>query len=155
MSITPITRENLPEWARLHALLFPELTLEESLAECEDWFSAEPSSANWPKEMGVLYEKDGKYIGFVNISVRNDYVNGTDTSPVVFIEGIYVLPEYRSLGIGRELLEYAESFAIEKDISQLASDCFIDNIASEKFHKSCGFVEMERVICFVKNVGKA
>jgi len=145
MSIVKIDQSNLAEWARLHALLFPELSFEESLAECAEWLENK-------KEVGVLYEKDGEYAGFINLSIRNDYVNGTDTSPVAFVEAIYILPEYRRVGIGRELMEYAEKFARENGITQIASDCFIDNDLSEEFHKSCGFVEKERVICFVKNI---
>ncbi|MCL2837721.1 MAG: GNAT family N-acetyltransferase [Oscillospiraceae bacterium] len=145
MIIVKIDQSNLAEWAKLHALLFPELSFEESFAECAEWLENK-------KEVGVLYEKDGKYAGFINLSIRNDYVNGTDTSPVAFVEAIYILPEYRRLGIGRELLEYAEKFAREHGITQIASDCFIDNALSEEFHKNCGFVEKERVICFVKNI---
>ena len=84
--------------------------------------------------------------------MRNDYVNGTGTSPVAFVEAIYILPGYRGQGIGKELIQYAEEYAKQRDITQLASDCFTDNIASEKFHKSCGFIEKERVICFEKDV---
>jgi len=62
------------------------------------------------------------------------------------------LPDYRMQGIGREFIEYAEKFAKQKGIAQLASDCFIDNSLSETFHKCCGFTEKERVICFVKNI---
>ena len=143
--IVDATRENINEWAEMSVLLFPELTFEEAYAECEEWLEVR-------KEIGVLYQKDGKYAGFMQISVRNDYVNGTETSPVVFVEAIYIYPEYRKLGIGREFIEYAENFARERGISELASDCLLDNTDSEKFHKSCGFIEKERVICFAKRV---
>ena len=91
-------------------------------------------------------------MGYINVSVRNDYVNGTDTSPVAFVEALYILPEHRKQGIGRELIKYAEEFARQRGITQLASDCFVDNSMSENFHKSCGFIEKERIICFVKDV---
>ena len=146
MSFVAIDRNNLSEWARLHAMLFTHLTFEESLAECEEWFANQ-------KEVGVLYEREGEFIGVMNLSVRNDYVNGTETSPVAFVEAIYILPEFRGRGIGREMIEYAENFARERRIRELASDCFTDNLDSELFHKRCGFEEKERVICFVKNVG--
>ena len=145
MSIVAIDHTNLKEWAEMSTLLFPELSFEEAYAECEEWLTTK-------KEVGVLYQKDNQYVGFMNVSVRNDYVNGTDTSPVAFVEAIYIMPEYRKQGIGRELIEYAEEFARQRGITQLASDCFIDNSMSENFHKSCGFIEKERVICFVKDV---
>jgi len=145
MSIIKADETNLKEWAEMSTLLFPELTYDEAYKECENWLLDK-------NEIGLLYKIDGKYAGFMNIAVRKDYVNGTDSSPVVFIEAIYVLPQYRKAGIGKEFIKYAEDFAKEQNISQIASDCLIDNSQSEAFHKSCGFIEKERVICFVKDI---
>lgn len=146
MAIVLADESNLKEWTELAVLLFPDSSFEEELRFHEGVLRSE-------KEMGFLYQVEGQYVGFMNLSVRNDYVNGTDTSPVVFVEAIYVLPQYRGQGVGRKLIEYAEGYARQKGIRQLASDCFVDNVASEDFHKRCGFVEKERVICFVKDVG--
>ena len=146
MSIIQATKDQLTEWTNLAVMLFPDSTFDDELKFHKEILELE-------KEVGFLYQKDDQYVGFMNISIRNDYVNGTDTSPVVYIEAIYVLSEYRQHGIGRKFLEHAEQFAKERGITQLASDCFIDNIMSENFHKSCGFIEKERVICFVKDVG--
>ena len=148
MSIITADASTLKPWTDLAILLFPDTTFEEE-------FELHKEILESDNEMGLLYEKDGLYVGFMHLSIRTDYVNGTETSPVVFIEAIYVLPDYRKQGIGREFLEYAEQFAKEKGIKQLASDCFTDNYLSESFHKNCGFVEKERVICFVKDVGGA
>lgn len=145
MSIVIADSTNLKEWTDLSILLFPDSTFDEELDLHKKILAAD-------NELGLLYQKDGLYVGFMHLCIRNDYVNGTDTSPVVFIEAIYVLPEYRNQGIGREFMKYAEEFARQRGIKQLASDCFIDNHLSENFHKSCGFIEKERVICFVKDV---
>jgi aminoglycoside 6'-N-acetyltransferase I len=145
MSIVKADMTNLKELTNLAVLLFPDETYEYLLGIYNE-------SLVSGKEFNILYQADGKYVGYMHIAIRSDYVNGTDTSPVVFIEAIYVLPEYRKRGIGREFIEYAERFATERGITQVASDCLIDNEQSEKFHKSCGFIEQERVICFVKNV---
>ena len=145
MSIVIADSTILKEWTDLAILLFPHSTFDEEL----DLHKKILASDN---EVGLLYQKDNLHVGFMHLSIRNDYVNGTDTSPVAFIEAIYVLPEYRNQGIGKEFIEYAEQFARQKGVSQLASDCFIDNHLSENFHKSCGFMEKERVICFVKDV---
>ena len=145
MSIIRATEQHLIEWTNLATLLFPDSPFEEELQFHKDVLASE-------KEMGLLYQIDGKIVGFMNMSVRNDYVNGTNTSPVVFIEAIYVLPEYRKRGIGNKFITYAERYAKQKGIKQLASDCFTDNTLSENFHKGCGFEEKERVICFVKDI---
>jgi len=136
---------NLKEWTNLAVLLFPESSFEEEYQFHQEILTSE-------KEIGYLYLLDNQYVGFMNISIRNDYVNGTETSPVVYIEAIYVLPEYRKKGIGLEFIQHAEAVAREMGIKELASDCIIDNALSEKFHKGCGFEEKERVICFVKKV---
>ena len=38
---------------------------------------------------------DGKAIGFAQCQLRHDYVEGTDSSPVGYLEGIFVEAEYR------------------------------------------------------------
>jgi len=145
MNIVQVDESKLDAWAGLVMLMFPYLTYDESLNECRHWLATQG-------EIGFLYQQDGQSVGFMNLSIRKDYVNGTDTSPVAFVEAIYILPEYRKLGFGGELVEYAEEFARDNGMTQLASDCLIDNSVSEAFHKSCGFVEKERVICFVKDI---
>ena len=147
MGIVNADANNLNEWVNLALLLFPESSFDEELTLHKKILASE-------QEEGLLYQKDNRYVAFMNLSIRHDYVNGTDTSPVVFVEALYVLPGYQRRGIGRELIEYAENYARQRGITQLASDCFTDNLLSESFHKSCGFVEKERVICFVKNIDK-
>ena len=145
MGIIQADMTNLEEWTNLAVMLFPDSSFVEE-------FDLHKHILTLENEVGFLYQKDNRYVGFMNLSIRYDYVNGTDTSPVVFVEAIYVLPDYRQHGIGKEFIEYAEMFAKQKGITQLASDCLIDNYLSESFHKSCGFIEKERVICFVKNI---
>ena len=45
----------------------------------------------------VAYDRQEQPVGLVEASLRRDYVNGTDNSPVVFLEGIYVVPRQLSL----------------------------------------------------------
>ncbi len=145
-NIVKASKSTLQEWAKLSFRLYGDHhTFEEMLHNCNEFLLNS-------KENGFLYEIDGKYVAFVNISIRTDYVNGTNSSPVAFIEAIYVLQEYRGIGVARELIGVAEKFARDNGCKELASDCLISNIESEKFHKSCGFRETERVICFAKEV---
>jgi len=145
MNIIKADNTSLIEWTNLALMLFPESNFEEELNFHKQVLVSE-------KEVGLLYQKDDKFVGFMNLSIRNDYVNGTDSSPVAFVEAIFILPEYRKQGIAREFIKYAEDFARQNNCKQLASDCLLENNLSEHFHKSCGFVEKERVICFAKSV---
>ena len=91
-------------------------------------------------------------VGFAQCQLRHDYVEGTDSSPVGYLEGIYVADGYRKQGIARELLATCESWAKEKGCSEFASDCELDNVQSLKFHLNVGFEEANRIICFSKKL---
>ena len=146
MCIIQASLENIDEWVKLSCKLFPEDTYEELYELYYSFLTNEKKH----KEIGYLYQANNKFVAFINFSIRYEYVNGTNTSPVLFIEALYVLEEYRKQGIARKLINHAENYAKENGIKQIASDCLIDNTISELFHKSCGFKETERVIFFVK-----
>jgi aminoglycoside 6'-N-acetyltransferase I len=95
---------------------------------------------------------NNKAIGFVQCQLRNDYVEGTSTSPVGYLEGIFIQKEYRHSGYARELLLKCEKWAKEKQCTEFASDCELDNDTSLEFHLSMGFKEANRIICFTKNI---
>lgn len=91
-------------------------------------------------------------VGFAQCGLRTDYVEGTETSPVGYLEGIYVKAAYRKKGYARELLLTCEGWAKNMGCTEFASDCEIDNAESLKFHNAMGFEEANRIICFKKNL---
>lgn len=95
---------------------------------------------------------DEKAVAFANVALRHDYVEGTETSPVEYLEGVYVKENYRKKGYARELVEACEKWAIEKNCKEFASDCLLENTDSLKFHLAIGFIEANRIICFKKNL---
>ena len=88
--------------------------------------------------------------GFAQCGMRHDYVEGTRSSPVGYLEGIFVKPEYRSRGCARALLSACEDWAREKGCTEFASDCELTNTESLSFHRNVGFREANRIICFTK-----
>lgn len=95
---------------------------------------------------------DENVIGFAQCQLRHDYVEGTDSSPVGYLEGIYVMESYRKQGIARELLSACEHWAKTKGCKEFASDCELDNAQSLQFHLNVGFQEANRIICFTKKL---
>ena len=91
-------------------------------------------------------------VGFAQCQLRYDYVEGTGSSPVGYLEGIYVAEEYRKHGIARELLAACEGWAKEKGCTEFASDCELENTQSLQFHLNVGFEEANRIICFTKKI---
>lgn len=89
-------------------------------------------------------------VGFIEVALRHDHVNGTETSPVAFVEGLYVRQRSRRKGWGRELMSSAEAWARSRGCTELASDAALDNTVSHRAHVSLGFHETERVVYFRK-----
>ena len=99
----------------------------------------------------IKYAAD-KPIAFAQCQLRHDYVEGTDSSPVGYLEGIFVSDGYRKQGYAAELLSECEKWAKEKGCTEFASDCELDNADSLRFHMSLGFEEANRIICFRKDL---
>lgn len=99
----------------------------------------------------LAYE-GGAPIGFAQCQLRHDYVEGTKTSPVGYLEGIFVSEPYRKQGIAKWLLAACESWAKEKGCAEFASDCELTNNESLRFHLSMEFEEANRIICFTKKL---
>ncbi len=131
--------------AKLAIQMWEDNTLEgltEDLAE----IIANPESAVF-----LLY--DGEVaIGFSQCQLRHDYVEGTDSSPVGYLEGIFVEEAYRNKGYAKDLLRQCESWAKEMGCTEFASDCELENTGSLAFHLKMGFLEANRVICFTKKL---
>lgn len=91
-------------------------------------------------------------VGFAQCQLRSDYVEGTETSPVGYLEGIFVLESYRKRGYAKELLHMCEAWAKDMGCTEFASDCELDNTDSLGFHLAMGFTEANRIICFTKKL---
>lgn len=100
----------------------------------------------------LLAEDGGAAIGFAQCGLRHDYVEGTHSSPVGYLEGIYVLPDCRQGGVARALVGACEAWACQQGCRQFASDCTLDNAQSAAFHRAVGFAEAARIICFTKEI---
>lgn len=99
----------------------------------------------------LAYEED-KPVGFAQCQLRHDYVEGTETSPVGYLEGIYVQEAYRKNGYASQLMKACENWARGEGCMEFASDCEIDNQESLTFHLKLGFEEANRIICFTKKL---
>ena len=91
-------------------------------------------------------------LGFAHCSLRHDYVEGTKGNAVGYLEGIYVVPEFRSKGIAKALAVRCENWAASMGCSEFASDCELENTDSYNFHIAMGFNEANRIICFTKKI---
>lgn len=137
--------KDLPTLAELAGFLWPDHTTQELRAELAE-IMAKPDAAFF------LAFAEETAVGFAQCQLRHDYVEGTDSSPVGYLEGIFVADGYRKQGIARHLLTACENWAKEKGCAEFASDCELSNTQSLLFHRNVGFEEANRIICFVKKL---
>ncbi len=134
--------------ARLSPLvkvIWPEHTPEELTGIIEGYMGKEDSAV-------FAQEADGEYVGAALCCLRHDYVEGCDTSPVGYLEGVVVREGYRHRGIAGKLVSECEQWARDKGCTEFASDCELTNTASLGFHLGIGFTEENRIICFKKTL---
>ena len=143
--IRRLTESDRSEWLRMRSLLWPQED-PASLALDLDSLLQNPMTPVF-----VAEREGGRLCGLLEAGTR-PYADGCDTSPVGYIEGWYVDQDDRGTGIGRALVAEAEDWAREQGLHEMASDTAIDNDAGLKAHLALGYVEMEHLIHFAKNL---
>ena len=145
MDIIRAGPEEVNALAKLAVLLWPEHQAE-ALEHEFALLMAENKAAFFLARAGELT------VGFAQCALRHDYVEGTSTSPVGYLEGIYVREEHRREGVAAGLLSACETWARQQGCREFASDCELDNAQSLRFHLAAGFEEANRIICFTKKL---
>ena len=99
-----------------------------------------------------LSKDENGFTGFAQCHLRVDYVEGTESNPVGYLEGIFVEKIYRRKGVAKQLLAACEDWAREQGCTEFGSDVQIDNLDSLAFHLKSGFYEANRIICLAKKL---
>lgn len=79
-----------------------------------------------------LYRYNGEYVGYFSL---------VNIGESVEMNNLSVLPEYRHLGIGKEMIEYAKEYATKNTSAKKITIGIIeDNIILKKWYSSLGFM---------------
>lgn len=157
--LRPATTGESERLVELRRGLWPEGSAEEHRAELRELFADAAVSAN---QAVLVAEEDGDdrddgddgdrpLLGFVEVSIRS-HVEGCRGPRVGYVEGWYVVPESRGRGIGRLLIEAAESWAREQGCRELGSDAEATNAGSIAAHGALGFSVVDSIVCFRKDL---
>lgn len=137
---------DIEDWTRLRARLWRDDDATSHQAQIRAMLDA--------PERGVCmlaFEAENS-VGFAEASLRHDYVNGCDTSPVLFLEGIYTHPRWRRQGVARRLCAALAVWGRDRGLCEFASDAPLGNRASRAMHRALGFGETERVAFFRRSL---
>jgi aminoglycoside 6'-N-acetyltransferase I len=145
MQIESLTDASLESLTQLVLQLWPDCDYTEEYDHYKDLIRKE-------NEACYLAKEQDRYIAFIHLSLRTDYIEGATSNPVAYAEGLYVMPEYRQRSIGRQLLWVGQKWAKQKGCREFASDAQLDNQESIKFHSRVGFKETNRIVCFIKEI---
>ena len=144
MKIVKAEVKDASEVARLSLQLWPEHDIKEMELEFRELIQMDDAA--------VFLALEGEAVGFAQCQLRRDYVEGTQSSPVGYLEGIFVTQPCRNRGYARALLAACQDWARARGCTEFASDCELTNSESLAFHLSMGFLEANRIICFTKRL---
>jgi aminoglycoside 6'-N-acetyltransferase I len=136
---------DFPAWLRLRQALWPECSLEQH--------ELEMTTVLADADRAAVFVASGEsgLTGFVEIAMR-PWADGCETSPVGYVEGIFVTPEARGTGVGRALLRVAEAWAADRGCREMASDTPLDNAIARAVHQSLGYSEGAVLVHFHKRI---
>lgn len=148
MKIRRYESPDLAEWMRMRRELWPELPADEAAqrADCDAWLDRNNAIV-----LVVQRDDTPRLAGFIEVGER-EFADGCDTSPVAYLEGWFVDEDVRGRGIGRELVQAAEQWAIAKGYREFASDALLENVPSQRAHNAVGFAEVERAVRYAKQL---
>ena len=147
VTIRAVDVDDAEALAALRAALWPDDDAAAHLREALDALEQPDGAVAY-----LAFDANGAAVGFAEATLRHDYVNGTDDSPVGFLEGLYVVPAWRRRGVGRALVAAVEGWTRGRGCAELASDAELDNVSSHAAHVAYGFEETERVVYFRKRM---
>ena len=139
--IVPVSKENEKEWIELCIALWSDATADDLI---EGRIAYNLSD--------FLYYVDNEDVAFISLSVRNEYVEGADSAPTGYLEGIYVKPSHQKQGIAKKMVEFAKVWSAGQGCTTLASDVELHNEDSRLFHERIGFSEVSRAIHFAMRI---
>lgn len=102
----------------------------------------------------LVYIENNKMVGCVYIEKTDVFAEKEYEDDIFYISNLYVLEDYRRMGIANKLLKKVEEIAIENGIKIIASDYNISNKTSAIVHKNNGFIEVSKVVQVIKNIEK-
>lgn len=144
ITVRRIMSDDRDEWFKMRKGIWPEAPDEYLNFDMDDILASD-------RDAVFLSFVDGVPAGMIEARLR-EYGEGCETSPVGYIEGWFVYPEFRGKGVAGILVGAAEDWARGMGCSEMGSDTWLDNEVSIRAHLKLGYSEAERLVHFVKQL---
>jgi aminoglycoside 6'-N-acetyltransferase I len=108
----------------------------------DDEINAITKASYQNKDIVYVAKVKGQVVGFINTSIRHDYVEGSTKNQTGYIEGIYVEEPFRNNQIAKRMVHFAIDAFYSQGIIEVGSDVEIDNTDSMAFHEKIGFKDV-------------
>jgi aminoglycoside 6'-N-acetyltransferase I len=144
MKIREITGKDKSEWISLRAQLWPRHDPDQLRDEVEKMLQDSNGAM-------LVAEHEGKIVGFIECSIR-DKAPGCETTRIGYIEGWYVVPQFRRQEVGGSLVESGESWARRMGCTEMASDTSSNHTLSPAVHGALGYQEVKRKFYYRKSL---
>ena len=141
-----VQEEDWGEWLRLRRALWPTYAADELQGDSKEMFGRLES-----EPVFVALSPEGGLCGMIEVSMRTE-APGCSTDRIGYIEGWFVDPAYRRLGVGRALVEAAEAWAKAQGWSEMASDTTSEYPLSPAAHESLSYQLAKHVIHYAKSL---
>lgn len=89
---------------------------------------------------GFLLEADGKTVGFALTAKTYSRESG---GMVLWLEELYILPEYRSRGLGREYFAFIEEYARREGFARVRLEVEEENVRARALYERLGYLPLE------------
>lgn len=141
--------------------------LEELYDELNDYLESSINYPGWKKGVypiredavnGIKNENlyiasiDSKIVGSIILShipeppyLNVNWQKKLDYSNVFVIYTFVVHPKYHGLGIGEELIKFAEEHGVKNNIKSLRLDVYENNLPAIKLYEKCGFKYIDTI----------
>lgn len=141
MDIRLVTPNDLPAWVSLRQALWPTLTAEAGLEECQAMLHSDA-------DVAYIAWQDQQPVGFIEGQLRQ----GDDAQLYGHVEGWYVTADVQGTGVGKALMSALSNWFLHRHIRTLFSDTNPDYPLSPAAHQAAGFEEVDRILIYRKRL---
>ncbi|TWX47191.1 GNAT family N-acetyltransferase [Colwellia hornerae] len=87
-------------------------------------------------QVTVIAERNGVFLGFIHVRTHKDSISGEVCGTIPLLA---VLPQSQGLGVGKNLIEFAEKWSKDLGCRLLHLEVFANNKKANGFYQTLGF----------------